>query len=166
MDSPPSELDDSNEQQRLIPVIELELLFHCPNSSCTRSFKKEHFLTKHMEKCGSIKKQQFVCTKVNSGKVYKNMPDLKRHVKDCGQIFACDNPGCSRSFNSEGDFSQHLRVCGGDPCPCGYGAHLMNHFVRHQTTCKVSFLVLLFPSNPKRLIVSSSTLFLALHHCA
>ena len=144
----PSDFDDSSEQQQMMqlnPVIELALLFCCPNSSCICSFKEEHLLTKHMEKCGRTKKQQFICTKINCGKVYKNKHSLRHHVKDCGQIFACDNPGCSRSFNAEGDFSQHLRVCGGDPCPCGYGAHLMNHFVVHQTSCKVSFLVLLFP---------------------
>ena len=52
MDSPPSDLDDYSEQQMMqLPVIELELLFCCPNSSCICSFKEEHLLTKHMEKC-------------------------------------------------------------------------------------------------------------------
>ena len=52
MDFPPSDLDDYSEQQMMqLPVIELELLFCCPNSSCICSFKEEHLLTKHMEKC-------------------------------------------------------------------------------------------------------------------
>jgi len=141
MNSPPSDLDDFSEQQmlQLNPVIELELLFHCPNSSCIRSFKKEHLLTKHMKKCDDTEKQQFICTNVDCGEVYKNKKHLKQHMKDCGQIFTCDNPGCPKSYNAEGELSRHLRICGGDPCPCGYVTSLQATFVAHQTTCKVSF---------------------------
>jgi len=159
----PSDFDDSSEQQQMMqlnPVIELALLFYCPNSSCICSFKEEHLLTKHMEKCGSTKKQQFICTKINCGKVYQNKDSLRQHVKECGQIIACDNPGCAKSFNTESDLSQHLRICGGDPCPCGYVTHLMNGFVVHQTTCQVSFFFdlsfLSFLSNPLSLRLRSS----------
>ena len=120
MDSPSRDLDDSSEQQQMIQlnfVIELELLFYCPNSSCICSFKEEHLLTMHMEKCGRTKKQQFICTKINCGKVYQNKDSLRQHVKDCGQIIACDNPGCAKSFNTESDLSQHLRICGGTHVP-------------------------------------------------
>ena len=135
---------------QLNPVIELALMFYCPNSSCICSFKEEHLLTKHMEKCGRTKKQQFICTKINCGKVYQNKDSLRQHVKDCGQIFACDNPGCTKSFNAESDLSQHLRVCGGDSCPCGYVAPFQQTFVVHQTICKVRFFNFYFlSSNPK-----------------
>jgi len=147
-------MDDSNEQQmlQLNPVIELELLFHCPNSSCICSFKKEHLLTKHMKKCDDTKKQQFICTNVDCGKVYKNKNknNLRQHVKDCGQIFTCDNPGCAKSFNTESDLSQHLRVCGGDSCRCGYVAHTLRNYFQHQTICKVSFLIL-FSFKPQKI---------------
>jgi len=144
MDFPPCDLDDSSEQQQMMqlnPVIELELLFYCPNSSCICSFKEEHLLTKHMEKCGRTKKQQFICTKINCGKVYKNKDSLRRHVKECGQIFVCDNPGCAKSFNTESELASHLRVCGGDPCPCGYEAQILYNFVEHHTRCKVNFFL-------------------------
>ena len=88
---------------------------------------------------------------------------LRQHVKECGQIFACDNLGCPKSFNAEGELTRHLRVCGGDPCPCGHVVHSMNHFVAHQTACKVSFFFDFSFIRTKRLIVSSSTLFLAFH---
>ena len=140
MDSPSRDLDDSSEQQQMMQLNpELELLFYCPNSSCICSFKEEHLLTMHMEKCGSTKKQQFICTKINCGKVYQNKDSLRRHVKECGQIFACDNPGCAKSFNAEGELSRHLRVCGGDPCPCVYLSPLQSSFLGHQTRCQVSF---------------------------
>ena len=135
---------------QLEPVIELELLFCCPTSSCICSFKEEPLLTKHMEKCDDTKKQQFICTKINCGKVYKNRNDLNRHVKGCGRIFACDNPGCAKSLNTESELSQHLRVCGGDSCPCGYVAHTLRNYFLHQTICKVSFLIL-FSFKPQRI---------------
>ena len=79
--------------------------------------------------------------KINCGKVYKNKQHLRQHMKECGQIFACDNPGCSKPFNTESDLSQHLRVCGGDPCPCGYEAQILYNFVEHHTRCKVNFFL-------------------------
>jgi len=58
----------------------LWLNLHCCSTAQTRAAlvffnkkKKEHLLTKHMEKCRNIKKQQFICTKINCGKVYKNI---------------------------------------------------------------------------------------------
>jgi len=150
------------------PVIELELLFHCPNSSCIRSFKKEQLLTKHMEKCGRTKKQQFICTKINCGKVYQNKDSLRQHVKECGQIFACDNPGCAKSFNTEGDLSQHLRVCVG-----GFMSLWISDFFASNFRCAPDnmqgqfFFDFLFSSSfdfkPQKINSSLSTLFLALH---
>ena len=135
-----SDIEDSMEVV-LVPVVEVAHRFHCPNSSCTSSFKQEHLLTQHMKVC---KKEEFICPNHDCVKIYKTKITLTRHEKDCGQIFSCSNPGCSKSFNTEHDLSQHLRVCGGDPCPCGYVFHTMNLLVRHQTTCKVSVHLFLF----------------------
>jgi len=154
MESPDDDLESS--LKMLEPVIEIELRFHCPNSKCDGSFKRESQLKQHLEQCGKkniIAEDNFdnekihKCPNENCGKTYKYKDSLTRHVNGCGQSFACSNPGCSKAFNAENNLAQHLRVCGADTCPCGYVFGEMNYLVGHQTRCKVSsyFKLSFFP---------------------
>ncbi|XP_057506109.1 transcription factor IIIA-like [Actinidia eriantha] len=98
-------------------------LFDCPVENCPRKFAfqgnvKRHVMELHGEAASSSgvdDPQQYVCSEIGCGKVFKYASKLQKHeashVKlDTVETF-CSEPGCMKHFTNEQCLKAHLQSC-------------------------------------------------------